>query len=222
MSKELLSQNDLPPNRDSIGIFLMNMHYFQDNQELFLKEGFTFRRFEKTNRLAQLNTWDLYHLFYCAKRIPTGGTYLEIGSFMGGSLLCAYEATRGSDKHTSVNFIAIEPAVTEQLLRNTEIISHLRFIKSKSDIAKNQIENNSIDLLFIDGDHSYEQCKRDIQNYWPKLKKDGVLLGHDYHKKFGVMQAVNEIFTQERVVLFKNCMSWSVKKRGNLNESLCP
>lgn len=204
---------DLPPNGDSIEIFLRNMHWFQENQELFLKEGFSFRRFEKINRLAQLNTWDLYHLFSYAKRIPRGGTYLEIGSFMGGSLLCAYEATRASDKYTSVNFIAIEPAARAPLLKNTQDIPHFKHIKSNSNIAKDQIENNSIDLLFIDGDHSYEQCKRDIKNYWPKLKKDGVLLGHDYHRKFGVMQAVNEIFTQERVTLFKNCISWLIKKK---------
>jgi len=209
MSKDLLSQNDLLPNAEGIRSYLRNMHWYYENQERFSKEGFTFSRFEKTKRLAQLNVWDLWNLFSYAKRIPSGGTYLEIGNHVGGSLLCAYEATRASD--SSVNFIAIQPAVTEQLLRNIEAIPHFRLIKSKSDIAKNQIENSSIDLLFIDGDHSYEQCKRDIENYWPKLKEGGVLLGHDYHRNYlGVIRAVNEIFTQEAVTLFKNCMMWSV------------
>lgn len=209
MTQDLVSQSDVLPNGEALPCYLRSMHLYYENQERFSKEGFTFSTFEKIKRLAQLSVWDLWNLFSYAKRIPSGGTYLEIGSHLGGSLLCAYEATRASDN--SVNFIAIQPVVTEELLSNTEAIPHFRLIKSKSDMAKDEIENNSIDLLFIDGDHSYEQCKRDIENYWPKLKKGGVLLGHDYRKTTpGVIRAVNEIFAETAVTLFKNCMMWSV------------
>jgi len=48
------------------------------------------------------------------------------------------------------------------------------------------------DLVFIDGDHSYEGCKKDILAYNSKVKSNGVLSGHDYDF-VGVNQAVNEL-----------------------------
>ena len=58
-----------------------------------------------------------------------------------------------------------------------------------------EFENESLDLVFIDGDHSYEGCKADIEAWLPKLRSGGVLAGHDYgHKRFpGVKQAVDEM-----------------------------
>lgn len=53
--------------------------------------------------------------------------------------------------------------------------------------------DNSINLVYIDGDHSYEAVKRDIELYLPKIRNRGILSGHDYHTTWpGVMKAVNE------------------------------
>jgi len=41
-------------------------------------------------------------------------------------------------------------------------------------------EDNSIDLLFIDGGHDYENVKNDIFYWTPKLKSGGIIFGHDY------------------------------------------
>ena len=49
------------------------------------------------------------------------------------------------------------------------------------------------DLIYIDGDHSYEGCKKDIEAWLPKVKR--FLIGDDYNKP-GVKQAVNEIFKE--------------------------
>ena len=51
----------------------------------------------------------------------------------------------------------------------------------------------SVNLVYIDGDHSYESVKRDIKLYLPKIRHRGVIAGHDYHEKWpGVMKAVDE------------------------------
>lgn len=58
------------------------------------------------------------------------------------------------------------------------------------------------DLVYLDGDHSYEGCKRDIQLYQDKARV--ILCGDDYTeriendgtgktKAFGVIEAVNEL-----------------------------
>src|SRR6056300_621906 len=48
------------------------------------------------------------------------------------------------------------------------------------------------DLIFIDGDHSYQGCKNDILAYQSKVKPNGIFSGHDYDF-VGVNQAVNEL-----------------------------
>lgn len=37
-----------------------------------------------------------------------------------------------------------------------------------------------IDLLFVDGDHSYEWCKHDLTKFIPFIKECGIISGHDY------------------------------------------
>ena len=48
-----------------------------------------------------------------------------------------------------------------------------------SDMAS-RFEDGSLDLVYIDGNHAYEWVKEDIELWWPKLRKGGVLTGHDY------------------------------------------
>ena len=62
------------------------------------------------------------------------------------------------------------------------------------DAAK-KFKNGSIDFLFIDGDHSYKAVKADLKAWYPKVKKGGVMCGHDY-PQLGVQKAINE-FTKE-------------------------
>jgi len=49
----------------------------------------------------------------------------------------------------------------------------------------------SVDMVFIDGDHSYEGVKKDILNYKPLIRKGGLLCGHDYGTT--VKEAVDEL-----------------------------
>jgi predicted O-methyltransferase YrrM len=39
-----------------------------------------------------------------------------------------------------------------------------------------------IDLLFVDGDHSYGGCKRDLESWVPHVKEGGTIVIHDYAK----------------------------------------
>lgn len=50
------------------------------------------------------------------------------------------------------------------------------------------------DLIYVDGDHSYEGCLRDLTLYWPLLAPGGVMFGDDIMEP-GVTRAVNQ-FTQ--------------------------
>ncbi|MBA7612186.1 hypothetical protein ES703_19422 [subsurface metagenome] len=187
---------------------------FRRNERFFRKEGFKFPIADKLIKLAFLDVWDIYHLFYFAKRIPNWGTYLEIGGYKGGSVLCAFEASRVAG--TTVNFITIDCEVSWLSFEHVGVIPDLRIIGARSDVAHKRIERNSADLLFIDGAHHYKQVRRDIKNYWPKLKPGGILLGHDYSNRpihRGVVKAADELFGKKLTVL-KNSRVFIVKKSG--------
>ncbi|MBA7681477.1 hypothetical protein ES703_89816 [subsurface metagenome] len=168
--------------------------YKQKCEKLYSKDGFTISIAQRILPIAMLRASDVYHLFCYAKNIPNGGTYLEIGSWIGGSLVCAYEATRIINR--TVHFIAVEPIFRKGFLNNVKLIPNFRLIKATSDSAVDQIKDDSVDLLFLDGDHSHEQVKRDLTNYWPKIKMGGILLGHDYveEKAWEVKPAADELF----------------------------
>lgn len=54
-----------------------------------------------------------------------------------------------------------------------------------------------VDLLFIDGDHSYEGCKSDIDHYGPLVRPGGIISGHDYNSQprhAGVRRIVDEYY----------------------------
>lgn len=60
-------------------------------------------------------------------------------------------------------------------------------------------ELGQLDFVFIDADHSYEGVKRDIEIWLPKIKKGGLLGGHDYNNPripegIEVKRAVDEKF----------------------------
>lgn len=55
------------------------------------------------------------------------------------------------------------------------------------------VARESLDLVFIDGDHSYEGAGGDVAAWWPTLRPGGIMAGHDYTFTWpGVVQAVNE------------------------------
>lgn len=59
--------------------------------------------------------------------------------------------------------------------------------------AASHVEDKSLDFVFVDADHSYEACKKDIQAWLPKVKPGGIMTGHDLDWPT-VRQAVEEIF----------------------------
>jgi predicted O-methyltransferase YrrM len=52
-------------------------------------------------------------------------------------------------------------------------------IKKSIDAAKD-FADDSLDFVYIDGDHSYEACLADLNVWTPKVKIGGIVSGHDY------------------------------------------
>ncbi len=52
-------------------------------------------------------------------------------------------------------------------------------IKDWTIKAAEQVEDNSLDFIFVDADHSTEAVRNDIKAWWPKVKDTGWIIGHD-------------------------------------------
>jgi hypothetical protein len=78
-----------------------------------------------------------------------------------------------------------------------------RMMRMESRMAVQCFDDNSLDFVYIDGDHSYEAVALDITCWYCKVKRGGILCGHDYVEKhgpvpIGVIRAVNEYATAMR------------------------
>lgn len=66
-------------------------------------------------------------------------------------------------------------------LQATDFASDRRIvIDHASQQAACCIDDDSLDFVFIDGDHSHRAVSADIRAWAPKLKAGGLLCGHDY------------------------------------------
>ena len=67
-------------------------------------------------------------------------------------------------------------------------------IQGDSTIVHENIDG-LYDAVFIDGNHSYEYVKKDLENYWPKVKAGGIVALHDVNfegERYGSPRVLRE------------------------------
>jgi predicted O-methyltransferase YrrM len=145
---------------------------------------------EVPGHLAENEARFLGLLAACA---PARGTIVEIGSFKGRSTVMLAKVA----SHYSLGpIVAIDPHNSPILLdhhANPEASSYQDFLDSiHAAGVSNHVEshlaysteaanswNRPIRLLWIDGDHSYEGAKKDLDGFFPHLVPHGVVAFHD-------------------------------------------
>lgn len=70
---------------------------------------------------------------------------------------------------------------------------NVKFIKKKSLDAVKDFEDRSLDFVYIDADHTFDNVVQDIIQWSAKVKHGGIIAGHDYfqHIYGGVVPAVD-------------------------------
>eukprot|EP00929_Paragymnodinium_shiwhaense_P066852 TRINITY_DN33586_c0_g1_i1.p1 TRINITY_DN33586_c0_g1~~TRINITY_DN33586_c0_g1_i1.p1 ORF type:complete len:374 (+),score=70.15 TRINITY_DN33586_c0_g1_i1:283-1404(+) len=59
-------------------------------------------------------------------------------------------------------------------------------------------QQEAVDVLFVDGDHSLEGVRADLEAWLPLVRSGGIIAGHDYSRKFrGVARAVHSMLPPE-------------------------
>ena len=92
----------------------------------------------------------------------------------------------------------IQNQIKSVCLQNISAYSDsITLIEKSSEEASDLIEDDSLDFIFIDGDHSYDAVKRDVNLYYKKVKSGGIFAGHDYNlAKNHVDRAVDEFMME--------------------------
>jgi len=128
-------------------------------------------------------------------------TIVEVGSWFGRSTHALLSGCRGTVYAVdtfkgSASQIDVEHAyaknhdVKEVFLKNVGHFKNLVVIQEDSSVASKQFKDNSIDMIFIDGDHTYEYVKKDFDHWFPKCKI--LFCGHDKDEG-GVPKALKEL-----------------------------
>ena len=162
---------------------------------------------------------DIAILFGMAKSLPANGVIVEIGSFTGlsslimasglaaagnfGARICCVDTWEGSPELQEIDVVKNRRMYEVFLdnINNSGLRSFIRPVRKPSVDAALQFAPHSIDMVFIDGDHTFEGCYSDLDAWLPKLKPSGTMIGHDFYSKGDVQKAV-ENFTRERGITF--------------------
>ena len=141
-------------------------------------------------------------------KFPSGSKFVEVGLFEGRSLSYLVIECHNSGKRLKVYGVDPFYGLSRFLTRNSLVLKfkrstqriHKKFtlIIKPSVVAAQEFKDGSLDFVFIDANHDYEYVKEDILAWLPKIKKGGIIAGHDYHLNTidfpGVYKAVHEIF----------------------------
>jgi len=141
-------------------------------------------------------------------------TVVELGTHYGVSFFAFCQAAKEYSQQTFVYAVdtwagdehagVYENNVYEQVLAhqrsNYSQISSL--LRQTFDEASAYFDDNSVDLLHIDGLHTYEAVRHDFETWLPKLKDGGTILFHDINvreREFGVWQLWRELCDDPRM-----------------------
>jgi SAM-dependent methyltransferase len=168
--------------------------------------------------------WFTYPDLYrdMVKEFPSGSIFVEVGSWKGKS--SAFMAVEIANSKKNIQFFCVDtwegsvehkenPELSqlyEIFLDNMKPVKQFyRPVRLPSLEAVNGFEDNSLDFVFIDASHEYEDVVQDLKAWYPKVKPGGVLAGHDYYPAnpewCGVLRAVNEVFPDSHIQIPGNC-----------------
>lgn len=87
------------------------------------------------------------------------------------------------------------------------------------DVVK-EFPDDYFDLIYIDADHTYEGCLRDLRDWWPKMKSGAAFTGDDYRDdltktgvRYGVIDSLKTFSKENNVEVFPlPRLGWAIIK----------
>lgn len=119
-----------------------------------------------------------YAVLYSIARFLPAHLALEIGVDDGSTTL---PLLLGVAEHGG-HLFSVDPArcdAAKVAVAASGFSDHWHFAQMKSADVVDEIQDGSLDLVFIDGDHSYEGVRTDWLLFEPKVRPGGLILFHD-------------------------------------------
>lgn len=106
-------------------------------------------------------------------------------------------------------------ATYQQILLDFAEYPHVKIIKNWSHEAVKNFSDEYFDFIYIDANHSYKASLEDMKMWYPKIKKGGILAGHDYfdgpEESYGVKKAADEFAALANTQLYHTTSEFSPK-----------
>ncbi len=146
----------------------------------------------------------------------------EIGSFAGVSseLFSIYckkiYCIDKWDAYYDVNSMEIMMEAENKFDKLINKYDNIIKLKMSSLEAVKLFPDEFFDIIYIDASHLYNDVKTDIINWLPKIKKNGIISGHDYwtpsptDTRKMVKDAINDLFGNLNIKIYKDS-SWLIK-----------
>ena len=179
--------------------------------------------------------------------VPKGGVVAEIGVFEGEFaefilntlspskiyMLDLFNGVCGSGDQDGNNYKNTD-LTASFLYLNAKYVNDTRveIQRGNSKDLLADLDDNSLDMIYIDGDHAYEGCKADLELAYQKCKTGAWICGHDYEmnmKKarhnyvFGVRKAVDEFCAKYGQTIhakgLDGCVSYAIRLSKELPTS---
>ena len=153
-------------------------------------------------------------LYWLAGRVPAKGLVVEVGSYKGKSSAHLAAGLKATARLACVDTWTNDAMpydsnsdVMPEFLQNTEVYREkiAVFRGTSVEIAKDW--TRPIDLLFVDGDHSYEGCSSDLKAWLGFVRPGGRIAFHDSSEE-GVSRAISELFPPSRRA--SELQAWSI------------
>jgi len=127
--------------------------------------------------------------------------FVEVGSYKGRSFAWLLVEAINSGKSVTLRAVDIWPSDAFTEFRNNvapaeRLLGQGRYLHSHRPSVEAAAfhDAESLDVVWLDADHSYEAVCADIDAWWPTVKPGGYLGGDDYLME-GVWKAVEERFS---------------------------
>jgi len=138
-------------------------------------------------------------------------TFAELGTFSGNSFFAFCQAAKAHKTETHLSAVdtwegdahvgdygeSIYHSVSKY--RDANFPNSATLIRKTFDAARPHFETDSIDLLHIDGLHTYDAVRHDFETWLDTVSDHGIILFHDIavrHGDFGVWKLWDEISKQ--------------------------
>lgn len=165
--------------------------------------------FSTPRRLARVSAWREHipiAMFLVDAARPR--TLVELGTHWGNSYCAFCQAVDELGLDTRCHAVDTWAGDAHAGSYESEVLNDLRahhdplyarfstLIPSTFDDALDHFSDGSIDLLHLDGYHTYDAARHDVDSWLPKLSDRGVLLMHDVNarrREFGVWRVWEEL-----------------------------